>query len=140
MPQIDTPNELSRQQEKALECLLAGDTVTAAAKSGRIDRSTLHRWLREHCEFQAAYNGRRRELQNAAQVRLLRLAEKAVDCVVSAVENGDVKTGLRVLEGLGLLSGEIAVGPEDVEGVKAQQAVIKHERFLSSFGISTDNE
>ena len=47
MPQNTTPEKLTAQQERVLERLLAGDTITAAAKAVKLDRSTVHRWFRE---------------------------------------------------------------------------------------------
>jgi len=65
MPQNPTPEALTSQQERALDRLLTGATITAAAQAVNADRSTLHRWLREDPQFQATYNRRRRELQEA---------------------------------------------------------------------------
>ena len=69
MPHNATEKEekeaLTPQQIAALERLLAGETVTDTAKAVKIDRSTLHRWLRENFEFQAALNRRKRELTEA---------------------------------------------------------------------------
>ena len=62
MPQNTTPEKLTAQQERVLERLLTGETVTAAAEAEGVDRSTVHRWRREDLAFQAAYNQRRREL------------------------------------------------------------------------------
>jgi hypothetical protein len=72
MPDNPSPEALTAKQERALDHLLAGETITAAAKAVNADPSTLHRWLREDPQFQATYNQRRRQLQEAHQTRLSR--------------------------------------------------------------------
>src|SRR5262245_2091881 len=72
---------LAAAQTAALDALLAGQTVTAAAAAAGVDRSTLHRWLRSDHAFVAALNAARRQMHDAMQVKLFTLAEKATDCV-----------------------------------------------------------
>ena len=59
-----------------LEALTAGATVTAAAAAARVDRVTVHRWLRDDFAFQAAFNRARRDLRSAAEARLLGLLRR----------------------------------------------------------------
>jgi hypothetical protein len=59
------------------------------------------------------------------QSRLLGLAEKAADCVGRSIDEGDAKTALTLLKGLGVLS-EPPAGSDDPaelerERVKAQR-------------------
>ena len=119
MARNGTPEALTAQQERALDHLLAGETITAAAQAVNTGRSTLHRWLREDPHFLATYNQRRRELQEAHQTRLASIATKALQTVQQAVENGDVATSMKLLLGLGLLPGEAPrIGPEDPRDVE----------------------
>ena len=119
MPDNPRPEALTAKQERALDHLLAGETITAAAKAVNADPSTLHRWLRENPLFQATFNQRRRELQEAHQTKLASIATKALQTVEQAVENGDVGTSMKLLTGLGLLSGEAPrIGPEDPRDVE----------------------
>ena len=110
-----TPDELlSPAQQKALTALLAGKSVTDAAAAAEVDRTTVHRWLKETYAFQAALNRGRRDLQEAMQARLLVLADKGADAVERSIAEGDGKTAIALLKGLGLLSGElIKVGSDD---------------------------
>jgi len=94
MPQNTTPEKLTAQQERVLERLLTGETVTAAAEAVGVDRSTVHRWLREDLKFQAAYNRQRRELQEAYAARMLSLADHAIATVEHAITNGDLRASL----------------------------------------------
>ena len=118
MPQNATDcepeEELTSTQLAALEALIAGATVTAAAGTAGVNRVTVHRWLRDDFSFQAAFNQARRDLREAAMARLLKLGDLAVGTVQEAVEQGDVRVAVAVLKGLGLLSERaIEVGPCD---------------------------
>jgi DNA-binding phage protein len=108
MPQNATFGEgLSPAQEKAVAALLAGQTVTAAAKAAEVDRTTVYRWLRDPYDptFRVSLDRGRRELRQAMEARLLTLASKAADCLEGVLEEGDGKAALALLKGLGLLHG-----------------------------------
>jgi hypothetical protein len=106
---LAAPVELSPSQLAALGALLAGSSVTAAAEQAAVSRETLHRWLREPA-FAAAYKRQHRDLWEATETRLLRLAERATTIVERAIDqDGDVKAALAVLKGLGLLAGSAPV-------------------------------
>ena len=51
----------------AIEALVAGSTVTAAAEQAGVSRATLHRWLATDPDFIAAHNSRKAEV--LAEVR-----------------------------------------------------------------------
>ena len=122
--------DLTPAQHLALEALLAGRTVTDAAAAAQVDRTTLHRWLKDDMAFQAAFNRGKRELRDAAHVRLMQVAAKAVDCVEQAVESRDAKTALAVLRGLGLLDGNPEIGSDDPATLASERA---EREFLSGF-------
>ena len=103
-------------QVKVLDALLAGRTVSSAAESAGVDRSTVHRWLRGDRRFQALYNGLRHDLLAAVRAKLLQSVNAAATAVASAIEAGDVKTALTLLKGLGFLSGDRPqIGSDDPE-------------------------
>ncbi len=108
------PPTLPPQQTQALASLLVGQTVTAAADAAGVDRTTVHRWLREDWDFQAALNRARREFRDGLRAHLENVAERAVQAVNEAIEAGDVKVALVVLKGLGLLGGHVpSIGVDD---------------------------
>jgi len=107
-PQNATPgDDLSPTQQKVLAALLAGKTVTAAAKAGKVDRTTVYRWLRDpyRPSFRLALERGRQELRQAMAARLLALTSKAADCLEGALAQGDGKAALALLKGLGFLDG-----------------------------------
>ncbi len=111
---------LDSKQLIALEALLAGKSVVDAATDAKVTRRTLHRWRKEPT-FEAAYNRERRDVWEAFQMRLLMLAERAVDNVENAIEDGDTRTSMTILKGLGLLPGKMVIGPDTPEGIEFEQ-------------------
>lgn len=116
--QSSTPDGASKglnpRQLVVLEQLLAGASVTKAAEAAGVDRTTVHRWLREDWAFQAAHHRAQRDLRRAVEARLPHLVEAAVETVQAAVRDGDVRAALAVLKGLGALPGSAPrIGTED---------------------------
>ncbi len=70
-----------------MQALLSGEQITAAAKTAKVNRSTLHRWLKEP-EFLAALNTCRSELREAQHDRLASLASSAIEVIEQALEEG----------------------------------------------------
>ncbi len=69
MPQKTTQkrqrSDLNTSQTTALAAILAGQSITDTAKAANVDRSTVHRWLREEAqlsESEAASERRNRAL------------------------------------------------------------------------------
>ena len=105
---------VSPAQERAIEALMAGATVTDAAKAANVSRQSLHRWRRDDYSFVARLNAARRDLREEVEHRLQALASEAIDSVSRAIQGGDARAGLSLLKGLGLLSGErVDIGEED---------------------------
>ena len=98
MPQNATAqkakDDLTPTQSIVIEALIGRVTVTDAATAGGIDRTTVHRLLRNDFVFQAAYNQARLELHEATMTRLLKLSKAATCTVEHAIQNGDVGTAV----------------------------------------------
>lgn len=108
--------------------LLSGSSVTEAAHAAGVDRTTVHRWLRDDPVFQAAYNGARRALQRELALRLEQMAA-AAERVSEAIQAGDIRASLAVLRGLGLLAGDRPhIGPENPDEVTADADLFRRER------------
>ena len=102
--------DIAAQKQQALQRLLEGNSVTKTAEAVGIDRSTLHRWLREP-RFIAERNRLAKEARDACQERLRHLATQAVEVVAQAVEAGNLKAALNIIKIVGLGN----VGPGDEE-------------------------
>lgn len=112
MRQDELTEGLSSAQAAAVEALLAGKTVTAAASAAGVGRATVYRWLKDDFAFQAELNRGRRDLRRAAFGNLERLAAKATDCLEKAIDQGDLKAALEVLNRLRIFAPD-SIGSED---------------------------
>lgn len=70
--------KLSRKQERAIAALLLEPTISAAAAVAEVNERTLRVWMKIPA-FRDAYQEARREVLNAAIVKLQRSAIKAVN-------------------------------------------------------------
>ena len=94
-----------------------------------VDRTTVHRWLREDFEFRATLNRGKRQLLDAIDSRLLALGEGAAEVVAQAVDQGNVRVAMEILKGLGNLSGKRAtVESDDPEELRKHGEIEQKER------------
>ncbi len=85
----DTIENLTTQQLRAIELLIAGANVSDVAKEIGIARQTVSKWLNQDAHFQAELNTRRFELWNGLTDRLRGLLPKALEVVENELQNGD---------------------------------------------------
>ena len=124
--QTDTP--LRPDQLVALERLIAGESVTKAAKEAGCSRETIHRWLKNDFVFLATLNRMKHELQDSIDAQLLAISGRAAETVAQAVASGDVKVALQVLRGTGSLPGDRPrVGSVDPGHLKDDSEVAKEQ-------------
>ena len=121
MQQNATDEEvISEGQRIVIDLILTGRTITDAAELAGVDRSTIHRW-QHSAAFVCQMNARRSEMKDAADLRLQAMADMAVGAVEDAILNGDVKTAITVLKGLGWLDETRRfIGPTTAVGVTKQ--------------------
>jgi phage terminase small subunit len=94
MKHLETFNELSEPQQKALLALLQYPTRTEAAKRAGIGRVTLYRWMQQP-EFKEALSDARREIASVTTLRVIAISEKAVAALERALDCGDVGHEIR---------------------------------------------
>jgi hypothetical protein len=108
---------------------VAGRSVTAAAESAGVGRSTVYGWLKHCFPFAAELARRKREVRDSAHGRLMDLAGKAIECAGKAIDGGNVQAALTLLRGLGLLTGEPAdYGPDDPEQLEIDAAAARQQK------------
>lgn len=131
----DLEAQLQPNQILALQCLLAGETMEAAAQAAAVRRETVSRWMTKDWAFQAAYNRAVRLMQQRAFNRLYGLVEAAIKEVDKAVQGGDTKAALTLLRGVGLLRGySPRPGSDDPERLEAEAELADkrlHEQWLA---------
>ena len=119
------------RQLPALESLLAGCSVLEAAEAAGVSRETVHRWKREDWAFQAALNRGQRDIQEAIRGRLLAAAGTATTNVAGAIEDGDLRSSITLLKGLGSLSGQLPpIGSDDPEVVREEAYIAEKTEKL----------
>lgn len=122
---ITLPAELTPQQILAVEKLAMGATVVATAQAVGVSRETVHRWFREDWTFQAAVNTSRRDMQEAAQRRMLALSAKALSNVEEALDQGSLTASLALLKGLGALDRTAPPVGSDDPTILAEEAAFR---------------
>jgi len=93
---------LTGTQLAVLAALARGRNLNEAAREAEVNRSTVYRWTRFDPAFRAAYNAWRAEVRESASARLLTVADRAVEKIISGM-NIDYKFAFQVLKELGLL-------------------------------------
>jgi hypothetical protein len=84
--------------------ILSGKSISEAARSSGVGRTTIYNWLRCDPFFQAAFNQWQDEMEKSCRARLLTMTDKAADAVCRAVEGGDAKLAMQLLKGMGIIS------------------------------------
>ncbi len=120
-------DQLSFDQQTALEQLVSGMSVSQAAASSDVGRSTLYRWLKSDPTFRAAYNDWHNQMRKSAQSRLLAMTETAADAIQRSMMTGDGRLAFAFLKGMGLIR-EYKAGSGDPEKVKADLEWKDHRR------------
>jgi hypothetical protein len=95
---------LSTDQAIALNAIMSGGTIAAAAAKANIRRSTIYEWLQRGHPFAEALQMWKQDLAATARTRLLMLTDQATSAVALALRRGDSKTALRLLERIGILA------------------------------------
>ncbi len=142
MSQNATPTDqpLRPDQLVVLERLIAGESITKAAKEAGCSRETIHRWLKNDFVFLATLNRMKHELQDSIDAQLLAISGRAAETVAQAVASGDVKVALQVLRGTGSLPGDRPrVGSVDASRLRDDADVVakkdRTNRILRRDGI-----
>ena len=95
---------LNSKESAVLATLARGGSVTLAAARTGVGRSTIYKWLKQDHPFRQVLTQWKEDMTNTARTRLLMLADEATAVVQDAVNRGDTRTCLRVLERLGVLA------------------------------------
>ena len=96
--------QLSDDQHAVLAALKDGKkTLTDAAESAGVSRSTVYRWLESDPFFIASYNAWKAELNASVDVKLSHLTDPAVAALEKALTSGDAKIAYKFLKDRGHL-------------------------------------
>jgi len=98
----DRSQELTPQQQAAVDALAAGSNVTAAADKVGVSRQTVSEWLNRSFPFRAALGQRRSEIWESASDRLRSLLPKALDVLERELDGRRLAAATAVLRAAGL--------------------------------------
>jgi hypothetical protein len=102
MTKNDETRRISARQERALDFLAAGATITQAAKEIGVSRQTLSAWVNRDPFFRAALNERRADLWRSGQDRLRSMVHTALGAVGRGLAGDEGwRPGLKLLEMMG---------------------------------------
>jgi uncharacterized protein YchJ len=103
MQQHNSKQTLTAKQQAALNALLSGSSISAAAEAAGVHRSTLHEWLRKHHLFRAALAEARHA--NADQVvdAFQNLTAAAISTLTEALTSPDTPISVRLRAALAVL-------------------------------------
>ena len=134
---LHNPTLLSPPQLSALAALTGGATVTSAAASAKVDRSTVHRWLADDPEFAAALNRSKREAIEAIRAEVQVGAAEAIRVVRGLMADRWSGPSVRLRAALALLAAAGAfdrepIGPTDARDIEAARKKAEFGRLLDN--------
>lgn len=102
MTKHDERLRISARQERAIELLVAGATITRAAREIGVSRQTLSTWANHDPLFKAALNERRADLWRSGQDGLRSMVHAALTAVARGLAGDEGwRPALKVLEMMG---------------------------------------
>ncbi len=129
-------SQVDAVQVQVLAFLLEGRSITESAAAAGVDRTTVHRWLKDDFNFRAGFNRGKKQLQAETETRLMQVAQRAADALGRAIDEGNVTASIAVLKGLGLLSGAgISLGSDDPQLLSMEEAT-EHENAAMRIALS----
>jgi hypothetical protein len=112
----DGTRQVSPRQERAIELLLAGSTITRAAHEVGVSRQTVSLWVNHDPFFSAELNVRRQDLWRSGQDRLRSLLPDALAAVAGGlVGDQGWRVGLKLLEMAGFAGNYGQIGHAEAE-------------------------
>lgn len=89
------PKELTATQARALEALLTSPTIEKAAQATGVDKTTLHRWMKQP-DFAQAFRAAKESLVESALTGLQAISGEAVEALHNELSNPLAKPSERI--------------------------------------------
>ena len=128
-------NELTHQQETAIDLILAGKSDNEVAEKIGKSRSTVNVWRHHNPLFMATLNDRRQRLWGSQLNRLNTLAAEAVDVLREGLHDEDIK--VRLLAAIHILKatgtyGAALPGTQETDPAELAASLYKREKDRDS--------
>ena len=91
MAKSNKTQQLSIEQENAIDLLIQGKSEKEVAEAVNVNRETLNQWRNHDAVFVAALNARRQEIWGSQSERLRALVKKAVDVLEGDLDSDERK-------------------------------------------------
>lgn len=108
---------LNAAQAAAITAIIEGGSLVEAAEAAGVDRKTLYRWRTHDPRFMATLDSWRAELRASVHDRLNGLAGACTSVIEDAIEKGDVRVAMRLVERLGIAKDTPPVGTASLPSV-----------------------
>ena len=96
MADFGIQTDLTAAQRRLIPALLTSKTVQAAALVAKVSERTAYRWLADDANFQAELARAEGEVISGAVRALLGLAESAVDCLRTTLDDKELPAGVKL--------------------------------------------
>jgi transposase-like protein len=153
MPRKETPKkdpvdptiDLTDSQLSALGALAGGATISKAAETSGVHRSTVYRWLDADPVFMAELNRLRRERVEEQRANVRGLVETAFETVRKLLEDPTapaavrLKAAMEILRETGVMEGDAPIGSTDPEeimtSIKQRESTRAFNRQVADLNI-----
>lgn len=129
--EVDPGDGLTAVQRRAIEALLAHNTVTAAATACGVSRRTMHRFLKDP-QFKDAFRKAQYDIVDHAHARLQGITHEAVEALRAVLNNPETPAGVRVSASRAALT--LAYELVESEDVRRRIEVLEQLRKPNPYG------
>jgi hypothetical protein len=127
-PDSEAPYELSPQQQRAIDLIVGGKSLTEAARVLDLSRQTLSEWANQHHGFRAVLNQRRQEVWSGAGDQLRSMLPAALAAVGEELQGPNkLRAAQVVLRACGMAEMGPPAGSTNAEAIEADDAEVASE-------------
>jgi hypothetical protein len=122
---------LSAKQKRAITLLLAGSSITDAAKELGIGRQTISGWLNHHFGFKTALEAERQAIWQRSRDELMGLTGSALRVVRDHLDEGSLPAALGVIKAVGLGDRQLVLEADTarMQELEQDRTRIEHQIF-----------
>jgi AcrR family transcriptional regulator len=120
---------LAGNQMTVLDLLRLGKSVADTARAAGISRMTIYRWLKDDAHFRAAYNQWMDEMAMSCRSRMMMMTEKALATIERAIDGGDARMAMQLLNGAGRFTPAIDADVEAADVERRRKLERKRKRI-----------
>lgn len=139
MDNSNSNEHLTPQQRHALDLLVAGKTVTEAAREAGVARETVSRWRHQDPEFKAEFFIAMRSISEANQKKRLDAQTKAIDRLLEIADSDDDMVALKACSVLLKLGAHLPDGSVDPHDHRFEQQMKDEAARVTQYPVASRN-